>query len=72
MSRMVRALSAIAVVTAALCALAASGEPTWESKPSHGTVAAPGEPTWEHKPVTRVLAAPVEPTWEVAPAGVGA
>ncbi|MGP9019963.1 hypothetical protein ACT1U9_16390 [Streptomyces sp. BR1] len=70
MSRMVRALSAIAVVAAAFSALAVSGEPTWDQKPSQGTVAK--DPTWDNKPATRLLAAPGEPTWDIIAKGVGA
>ncbi|MET9799591.1 hypothetical protein [Streptomyces sp. NPDC006368] len=45
---------------AALGAVAANGEPTWESVPAGGAVA--GEPTWELAPQV-----PREPTWEIAP-----
>ncbi len=65
MTRMVRALSAIAVAAAAtLGVVAASGEPTWEIAAAGSVVA--GEPTWEAAP-----ASPREPTWEAAPASVG-
>lgn len=60
MTRMVRAVSAIALAVAALGAVAANGEPTWESVPAGGAVA--GEPTWELAPQV-----PREPTWEIAP-----
>ncbi|RNL72079.1 hypothetical protein EBF04_15775 [Streptomyces sp. I6] len=71
MTRMVRALCAIAVA-AALGGLAASGEPTWESAPTTVTAtvaAAPGEPTWDSAPAN---AAPGEPTWDNAPADADA
>lgn len=64
MTRMVRALGAIAfAAAAALGALALNGEPTWDMPPAHNVVAAPGEPTWEVAP-----AATGEPTWEFTPA----
>lgn len=68
MTRMVRALCAIAVA-AALGGLAGSGEPTWESTPGSVT-ASPGEPTWES--ASTVIASPGEPTWESGPADVDA
>ncbi|WP_173264234.1 hypothetical protein [Streptomyces pacificus] len=69
MTRMVRALCAIAVA-AALGGLAVSGEPTWEWKPTTVTAtvaAALGEPTWESATMD---VAPGEPTWDSAPADV--
>ncbi|AWK10313.1 hypothetical protein SSP531S_21150 [Streptomyces spongiicola] len=85
MTRMVRALCAIAVA-AALGGLAASGEPTWESAPMTVTAtlaAAPGEPTWDSAPANAIAgeptwdsasanAAPGEPTWDSAPADADA
>lgn len=71
MTRMVRALSAIAVAAAALGVVAANGEPSWETPPPH-SVAGPGEPSWEGTPADVVLANPYEPSWEIAPKGTGA
>ncbi len=69
MTRMVRALSAIAVAAAALGAFAGVGEPSWESTPAHSVLAAPDEPSWETAPADTVLASPSEPSWELAPKG---
>ncbi|GEB61825.1 hypothetical protein [Streptomyces gardneri] len=71
MTRMVRALSAIAVAAAALGVLAANGEPSWESNPAHSVVAGPSEPSWEIAPAHVILASPEEPSWEIAPKGAG-
>ncbi|WP_282697011.1 hypothetical protein [Streptomyces sp. CC208A] len=61
MTRMVRALGAIAfAAAAAVGALALNGEPTWDAPPAH-VVAAPNEPTWDFAPV-----ADREPTWDFA------
>lgn len=68
MTRMVRALGAIAVAAAALGALALAGEPSWENPPAH-SVAGPSEPSWESAPATVVLASPGEPSWEFVPTG---
>ncbi|MEU2548177.1 hypothetical protein ABZ618_22515 [Streptomyces roseolus] len=75
MTRMVRALGAIAfAAAAAVGAFALNGEPTWDAPPAH-VVAAPGEPTWDFAPVAEreptwdfALGAS-EPTWDLAPAG---
>lgn len=73
MTRMVRALGAIAFAAAAAVGVfALNGEPTWDAPPAH-VVAAPGEPTWDLVPVgerepTWDLALG-EPTWDTAPAG---
>ncbi|MFE4874219.1 hypothetical protein [Streptomyces sp. NPDC056682] len=66
MSRMVRALSTTAVVAAALCALSAPGDLTWESHPAKD-VASRQDITWEIAPKTATVAQDI--TWEVAPAG---
>ncbi|MER7169961.1 hypothetical protein [Streptomyces mesophilus] len=63
MTRMVRALSALAIAAAAaLGVLVANGEPTWGSAPAGN--AAVGEPTWGSAPAGSVLAG--EPTWGFA------
>ncbi|MFI8290548.1 hypothetical protein EAO71_19725 [Streptomyces sp. ms191] len=67
MTRMVRALSAIAVAAAALGVLVGTGEPSWESTQKYAVTADPGEPSWESEPARSVLAAPSEPSWEFAP-----
>ncbi|KOG36619.1 MULTISPECIES: hypothetical protein [Streptomyces] len=72
MTRMVRALSAIAVAAAVLGVLALDGEPSWETTPAHSVVAEPGEPSWESTPAHDVLASPGEPSWEILPKGAGA
>ncbi|WP_228978129.1 hypothetical protein [Streptomyces sp. DH12] len=65
MTRMVRALSAIAVAAAAACGVAAlSGEPSWDTVSANSVVA--GEPAWEGGP-----AGIPEPSWEVGPATFG-
>ncbi|GAA3066487.1 hypothetical protein GCM10017562_36000 [Streptomyces roseofulvus] len=73
MTRMVRALGAIAFAAAAAVGVVAlNGEPTWDAPPAH-VVAAPGEPTWDLVPVGEREPtwdfALGEPTWDVAPAG---
>ncbi|GAA4908693.1 hypothetical protein ACFPM3_12415 [Streptomyces coeruleoprunus] len=65
MTRMVRALSAIAVAAAVAVGIAApSGEPSWDSVAADSLTA--GEPAWEAGP-----ASPREPSWEVAPSDSG-
>lgn len=67
MSRMVRALSTTAVVAAALCALSAPWDPTWETHPANSGSATALDVTWEIAPRTVAMGADL--TWESAPAG---
>ncbi|GAA2451434.1 hypothetical protein GCM10010388_46110 [Streptomyces mauvecolor] len=67
MSRMVRALSTTAVVAAALCALSAPGDVTWETHPAKSSATTAMDVTWEIAP--KVAAIGTDVTWESAPKG---
>ncbi|WP_236241848.1 hypothetical protein [Streptomyces sp. CC228A] len=60
MTRMVRALSAIAVAAAAVLGVAAaSGDPAWDAAPTSGVAA--GDPSWDSSP-----AGQRDPSWDFA------
>ncbi|GGY67282.1 hypothetical protein GCM10010326_72320 [Streptomyces xanthochromogenes] len=65
MSRMVRALSTTAVVAAALCALSAPGDISWETHPAKSGVTTALDISWEIAP----KGANTDISWESAPAG---